>query len=290
MADQARIETVKQGLEGLLGVVLLRQLAERLRQYENNRRGDSGSVDAEAVDKLGRQLAEIESRQQAASEKEHLLKEERNGAQAKFNALVERIAASGGTVSDVSTVKDLVEERQQYRNKLDEIRRSLEALLGTTLPILLVAPAVTARFRTMLVAEQKLLDWDVEKKSFAPRLAEFEKSFFGLPTPVISPDLEQGQSSAISARIKQAWESLFHPPPSDCADEIELSFIADRSRQDVLRSMDAVGISRGDFAKLLGQASELEGQIQEIDRRITKLEGIDRDGTLQAMKSDLGNL
>ena len=54
--------------------------------------------------------------------------------------------------------------------------------------------------------------------------------------------------------------------------------------------MDAVGISRGDFAKLLGQASELEGQIQEIDRRITKLEGIDRDGTLQAMKSDLGNL
>ncbi len=233
MADQARIETVKQGLEGLLGVVLLRQLAERLRQYENNRRGDSGSVDAEAVDKLGRQLAEIESRQQAASEKEHLLKEERNGAQAKFNALVERIAASGGTVSDVSTVKDLVEERQQYRNKLDEIRRSLEALLGTTLPILLVAPAVTARFRTMLVAEQKLLDWDVEKKSFAPRLAEFEKSFFGLPTPVISPDLEQGQSSAISARIKQAWESLFHPPPSDCADEIELSFIADRSRQDV---------------------------------------------------------
>jgi DNA sulfur modification protein DndD len=208
LADQARIETVKQGLEGLLGVVLLRDLAERLKQYENNRRGDSGSIDAEAVGALGRQLAEIESKQRTADEKERTLKADRNSAQAKFNALVERIAASGGTVSDVSTVKDLVEERQQYRNKLDEIRRSLEALLGTTLPLLLVAPAVTAQFRAMLVAEQKLLDWDIEKKSFAPRLAEFEKSFFGLPTPVISPDLQVAQSEAISTRIKQAWESL----------------------------------------------------------------------------------
>jgi DNA sulfur modification protein DndD len=54
--------------------------------------------------------------------------------------------------------------------------------------------------------------------------------------------------------------------------------------------MDAIGISRDDFANLLGQASALEGQIQEIDRRVTKLEGIDRDGTLQAMKTDLSEL
>lgn len=287
LADQARIETVKQGLEGLLGVVLLRQLAERLKQFENNRRGDSGSVDASAVGKLGRDLERLDAEVLAAKEKQAALKEEHDELQAKFNALVERIASAGGTASDVSTVRDLVEERQQYRQRLDEVRRQMENLLGTVLPLLLVAPKVTNALREMLVAEQKRLDWDIERNSFAPRLVEFQRSFFVRPLPVIDPALTENQNHSIGERIVGAWESLFHPPPSGCADKIELEFVADKTRTEILAELAKVGLSRDSFATLLSEAGNLERQIQELDRRVTQLEGIDRDGTLQKMKDEL---
>jgi DNA sulfur modification protein DndD len=44
LADQSRIEQVKQGLEGLLGVVLLRELAERLKNFENLRKSEVVNV------------------------------------------------------------------------------------------------------------------------------------------------------------------------------------------------------------------------------------------------------
>ena len=45
LADQSRVEQVKQGLEGLLGVVLLRSLADRLKRFQSMKRGDVVSVD-----------------------------------------------------------------------------------------------------------------------------------------------------------------------------------------------------------------------------------------------------
>lgn len=290
LADQARVETVKQGLEGLLGVVLLRQLSDRLKQFEASRRSESGSLDATAVEKLGQQLFALEQQVAGAMAHQSELQDSAKKTQAQFTALVERISSAGGTASDVSTVKDLVEERQQYRQKLDDVRRKLESLLGSTLPLLLVSPEATQVFKRTLVAEQKLIEWNVEKNSFAPRLAEFERSFFAAESPAIDPELTSDQSAALAARIQQAWESLFHPPPSDCAEKIELSYLGDRLRGDILNALNAIGMSREEFSELVSEAALLELRIQELDRRVTKLEGIDRDGTLRAMKLELQTL
>jgi len=52
LADQSRIEQVKHGLEGLLGVVLLRSLADRLKNYEAMKRSDVVSVNEDNLFKL----------------------------------------------------------------------------------------------------------------------------------------------------------------------------------------------------------------------------------------------
>jgi DNA sulfur modification protein DndD len=287
LADQARIETVKQGLEGLLGIVLLRQLSERLRQFENNKRGDSGAANAPLVEELGTRLAKLDSDLSRVEELQADLQAQQQQVQARFSALIDRISAAGGTASDVSTVRDLVEERQQYRQKLDDLRKQMEDLLGTVLPLLLVEPKVTQQLKEQLSAEQKLLDWDIERKAFAPRLAEFKRAFFEQTAPTIEPALLAAQVTVIKSRMVTAWESLFHPPPAGCAAAIELTFIAEKTRLEVLNSIEHFGISRGVFEGLLSEASELEKQIQALDRRVTQLEGIDRDGTLQRMKGEL---
>jgi len=58
LADQSRLEQVKQGLEGLLGVVLLRSLAERLKSFEANKRGEIESVNEENLARLGSALTD----------------------------------------------------------------------------------------------------------------------------------------------------------------------------------------------------------------------------------------
>ena len=60
LADQNRIEQVKQGLEGLLGVVLLRSLTERLRSFERSKREGVTNVDEDRLQNLYTQLIENE--------------------------------------------------------------------------------------------------------------------------------------------------------------------------------------------------------------------------------------
>ena len=52
LADQSRVEQVKQGLEGLLGIVLLRNLADRLKEFESSRRSKISSIDEVNIERL----------------------------------------------------------------------------------------------------------------------------------------------------------------------------------------------------------------------------------------------
>ena len=52
LADQNRVEQVKQGLEGLLGVMLLRNLSERLKGFEGSKRSGIANVDDQNIDRM----------------------------------------------------------------------------------------------------------------------------------------------------------------------------------------------------------------------------------------------
>ena len=134
LADQSRIEQVKQGLEGLLGVVLLRNLAERLKGFEGFKRGGIASVDDENIERMLEALTTDEAKLNALRTDAEESKRKLDELKAERTSYIERITASGGGGGDIATVKDLVEEREQLRNAQREVQKSLERILADKLP------------------------------------------------------------------------------------------------------------------------------------------------------------
>ncbi|KAB2318669.1 DNA sulfur modification protein DndD [Betaproteobacteria bacterium SCN1] len=290
LADQSRLEQVKQGLEGLLGVVLLRSLAERLKGFEANKRGEIQSVDEE---NLARLLSTLTANQEQLAElkadAEHS-EEERLRLRAEQQSLIERITAAGGGGGDIATVRDLVEEREQLRNKLKDSRRKLEEILSGRLPFHLLPKELLEEFRRQLIAEIKLSDWNAEKRALEPRKAEFETAFMAQSVPTIEPALTEEQLAAIKERLEAAWASLFYPPPADCARESVHDYLQEGLRQTALEFMDTISLGQREIQELLTDQQGLQQRIDELGRKISRLEGIDRDGTLAALKKQLEDI
>lgn len=290
LADQSRLEQVKQGLEGLLGVVLLRSLAERLKGFEANKRGEIESVDEENLARLLASLTANQEQLNALKTDAEQSEAERLRLRAEQQSLIERITAAGGGGGDIATVKDLVEEREQLRNKLKDSRRKLEEILSGRLPFHLLPKDLLEDFRQQLIAELKLSDWGAEKRALEPRKAEFETAFMAQSSPEIQPALTDEQLDAIKLRLEAAWASLFYPPPADCAKEVVHDYLHESLRQKALDFMETIKLGQREIHDLLNDQHTLQQRIDELGRKISRLEGIDRDGTLAALKKELEGL
>ncbi|RVT51325.1 DNA sulfur modification protein DndD [Rubrivivax albus] len=290
LADQNRIEQVKQGLEGLLGVVLLRNLAERLKGFEGYKRSGIANVDDQNIDRMLEALTADEAKLKALRLDAEQSKKKLDDLKAERNSYFERITAAGGGGGDIATVKDLVEEREQLRNAQRDVQKSLERILADKLPFHLMPRTLLQEFRTQLQREVALTEWQAECRALQPKRAKFENAFLGAATPAISPQLTEEQVVAIKGRIETAWASLFHPPPANCAETITHSYLHESLRDRALSFLDSIDVGQQEVLDLLNQQRELTSRIEELNRKISRVEGIDRDGTLAELKKNLSRV
>ena len=287
LADQNRIEQVKQGLEGLLGVVLLRSLADRLKNFERSKRDGVSNVDEERLARLAKELEENEG---IASELKEKIAEENmklSDLSGEFDSLMERITAAGGGGGDTATYKDAIEEREQFKNQLRETQRRLEEILAGKLPLRLVLRHVIDTFREQLQSEARLHQWESEKQALEPRQREFLSAFDQQSDPDIEPPLTAEQVEALRTRLNSAWAALFYPAPEDCAKFVEHPYLTPEERVRTLRALDEVAVGQQEIQDVLRQQAEFEAKIEDLSRKISRLEGIDRDGTLTALTASL---
>ncbi len=287
LADQSRIEQVKQGLEGLLGIVLLRQLAERLRDFETTKRSTVSSVDEANIQSMLESLTASEARlgelRRDASESEETLAQRK----AERESLIERITASGGGGGDIATVKDLVEDREALRAELRDVQKHLEKVLADQLPFHLMPRALLDDFKKQVESELALAEWQAECRTLQPKRDKFEWAFLGAETPAFQPSLSAEQLAVVKARIESAWASLFHPAPKNCAEEVVHAYLHEGLRERALSFLDTITVGQQDVYDMLAKQRNLTEQCDEIGRKISRVEGIDRDGTLASLKNEL---
>lgn len=291
LADQARIEQVKQGLEGLLGVVLLRQLAERLRDFEASKRSTVNSVDEENVSRMLETLTSDEAKLVTLRKDAETNAEKLAQLKAERESYIERITVAGGGGGDIATVRDLVEEREGLRSAQREVQKQLERILADKLPFHLMPRALLTEFRTQLTREMALAEWQSECRALQPKRDKFELSFLDTSSsPAISPALTPEQLLTVKARIEQAWASLFHPAPPNCAEHIVHGYLHEGLREKALGFLSSISVGQEDVHHFLAEQRSLGEQIDELGRKISRVEGIDRDGTLADLKANLGRI
>lgn len=290
LADQTRIEQVKQGLEGLLGVVLLRNLVERLRNFESNKRQTISSSDEENIDRLLELMTADEAKLKDLTASTQESRNRLSEIKAEHQSLIERIISAGGGGADIATVRDFVEEQQAHRNDLRLISKSLERILSDKLPFHLMPVELLDEFKAQLHREIEIENWQAECNALEPKRDSFKNAFLKIENPVIDPVLTDSQLEAVQARIEQAWASLFHPSPVADSGPIVHRFFHQGLREKALNFLSTLSVGQAEVQDLLSKQRQVNERIEELSKKISRVEGIDKDGTLTELKKNLATV
>lgn len=290
LADQSRIEQVKQGLEGLLGVVILRNLTERLRSFEENKKSRLSNFDEQNLEQLHQRLQEEETRLGISRRTLDKNNETASALKAERQSLLDRIVASGGGGGEIATVKDLVEEREQLRNEKKSIESQLSKIVADKLPFYLMPNQLLEDFKGQINSEISLTKWQAECRALQPKQDNFYHQLLKADNFEFTPELTEQQLNALEKRVEAAWQSLFLPPPPNCADEFVHDYLHDELKQRALKFLNSLSVGQKEVNDLIIQKNDLDSRIDEGSRRLSRIEGIDRDGTLTELKKNLNEI
>jgi len=290
LANQDRVEQIKQGMEGLLGVVLLRKLQQRLKQFQMNMRKDVPSVSEDKHRALFESLTKLEDDLESKKNKKSGIDQELDTLKIQRTELTERIMSLGGGGGDIATMKEIVTEQMNLRTSLDKCQDILDEILTSKLPFQLVSDDLIDTLKVQMIKEKNKIDWDNECSKLSPKKIKLLSKFMELESPTYKQPLSEDQLSTVTGRIEKAWESLFFPPPVGCTDVITHEYLSLDQRKKVLSLIEKVKIGADEIRTLISERERLLKKIHELDNKRARIEGLDRDGTLASLNNDLKNL
>lgn len=272
LAEREMSAQVRAGIEGLLGIPVLKTLAKDLRAYAEVRRRDSPNVSDKTIEKLelerhqltfdyekkAERFAEIEpALAQLKEEREHLTRE----------------LASFGAGSQ-ALLQEQFEQIKTYERAIEQGRAQLEELIVKDIALALSGLGLRENLKARLLSETVRERWENGKNQGDSNLERFigavDASMAG-----IEPALSDHQRRAVIESARGAWENLWYPPPENCAvgylhpylNELERLKVIDR-----LNELDELGAPA--ITELLSEISSSEGALKRLQEEVTRTEAV----------------
>jgi DNA sulfur modification protein DndD len=286
LADPTRFKEVKQSIESLLGVHLLRGVEQRLTSYQQKTRNtEMINVDEIKYQMLSGTVIEQNKRHEDLRQNDDRNKMNLRELEEDREDLIARLASLGGGV-EVASVKDIVEKQDKAKNDITECEKKMADLLADKLPFHCVGQARLEALNTQLTAEIERENWEAGRKVMAPQKDVFKQAFTQQALR-LTPPLDASQRAELMQIIDATWDSLFHPLPKRCAEKIIHTYLTNLNRQDLLAFMENMPLGAAHVRDILRRKASSERELRELKQQLTRVEGIDADGTLAELKEKL---
>lgn len=206
---------VRLGIEGLLGLPVLRSLKESLAGYATARRSGAAApsdhivkgVEVE-IERLETELGDAKRRKEEAER--HLPELERES-----DELTQQLGNRGeGTVAMVA---DLFKEEQLFRADAARATELLMKHLAEDVALGLAGSELRRAAIERLQEEAKRESWETGRNEGAANLDRFLADLSNRLSNVAPPLLELQRAKVVEVTT-ESWEGLWHPPPSDAAE------------------------------------------------------------------------
>lgn len=272
LAEREMSAQVRAGIEGLLGIPVLKQLAKDLRSYAEVRRKESPNVSDKTIEKLeldrhqltfeydkkAARLAEIEpSRAALKEEQEHLIRE----------------LASYGAGSQ-ALLQEQFEQIKNYERTIEEGQSQLEELMMKDLALALSGLPLRKSVKARLLSEGVRERWESGKNQGDSNLERFLASV-DTGMQEISPTLSEGQREGVLDSARNAWEKLWYPPPDNCANEYLHPYLNELERSKVIDRLDDLdSLGAPAIVELLSNISANEESLKRLQDEVTRTEAV----------------
>ena len=269
-ADQGMREQVRNGIEGLLGLPLLRDLATDLRGYARAR-GSTGGPQNGAVERaetdeetLAQRLQEVNAEEKQLDADVRALEAEREDLTRTLHGL-----GAGTQASSQELYQRLAQRRADLRGAKERLAEAMEVDLALALP----GPALRVAAETRLRDEQRRQDWLNGQQQGDVRLDAYIASVREALTR-ISPPLSAGQADAVLREVKAAWGNLWHPPGDGTADSFRHAALLGAERQDTIARLGRIMAAGGRLLQFLQEIAAHEADIGRLEEESNRVDAI----------------
>lgn len=262
---------VKVGIEGILGVRTLRELQEDLREYARARRNSTTKIGDDTLDRLRAEVREIEARLKATELELADLEPKLAPLRSTRDRLVREIGSLHGGNS--ANLQELYDTKEKLGRERDRLRERLASLLRSDLALALCGSTLRSELRTRIAAEGERARWEAAKSQGAGGL---DKVLTALSAehPPLEPPLSQSQVDVLRARLIAAWETLWYPPPDNCAANYRHSYLGTSERGATIARLAKVDqLALGGLEELLTQVNDTDRDVRKVNGRIAQLSG-----------------
>lgn len=212
MAGQVRL-----GVEGLLGLPVLKSLKESLQKYAQVQRAGAAAPSDEKVRSVETEIArldtEIAEERRKHAEALALLP----GLENESDELVRRLG--GGGEGTIAMVADLIREEERFRAEADRATEALMKLLAEDVALALAGPQLRNETLARLRAEEMREGWEAGRSQGNANLDRYVDDLSQRLTK-LKPPFDTSQRDAVAAEARAAWNALWHPPPDGCAERL----------------------------------------------------------------------
>ena len=272
LAEREMSAQVRAGIEGLLGIPVLKQLARGLRAYADNRRKEIPNASNKTIEALEldrhAHVTEFDSKQKRINEIEpglgHL-KEERE-------RLTRELAGFGA--GSQTLLQEQFEQIREYERNIEQGRAQFESLLMKDVALSLSGFDLRETLKKRLVSEAIRERWESGKKQGADNLEGFLAEV-DTGMGEINPNLADGQRQDVLKTTRAAWEKFWYSPPDDCADDYLHPYLNHFDRTgiiDRLEELEKPGASN--IVESLTAIRTSESKLKQLQDEITRVEAI----------------
>lgn len=273
LAQRDMAAQVRLGIEGILGVPVLRELADDLREYAKDRRRRAGHVGDEKIERLRAEIRELEIREEQLDQEARAIDPLLEPLRARRDQLVKQISALHG--GSYASLKELFETKERLDRDRERYREELRRLLSFDVALALAGPELRAATAKQLEEETVREKWEMGKAqgddNFGRFVASLERT-----APELQPPLTSHQQNLLRDKLRNAWQNLWYPPPENCARESRHSYLNETDRLLVterLQRADSLAINN--VGTLLHRVADFDQEIRKLDARIAQQRGVD---------------
>jgi DNA sulfur modification protein DndD len=292
-ANREMGDQVRRGIEGLLGLPILRSLKESLESYAQHRRTAAAAPSDSTVQSVKADIAGIE--EEIAKQKR--LIEEAEAALPALDKEIDELTQSlgGGGEGTTAMVGRLMQTEQRYREEAGRAMDSMLGLISEDLAIGIAGKDLRKATIKQLEAEEKKERWESGKAEGSQNIDRFAEELRNRLLNV-TPPLDSPQAATIVELAKEAYGSLWYPPPEGCADDYYHPSISGNLRMQVVSRLEQIDAHSNSeisgyaerFRAAVEQADAAKREWQEIERSAPETEK--QTARLKELSEEAGSL
>ena len=286
LAERSQSAQIRMAIEGLLGIHVLKDLRDRLIQYEKSKRRQFPKVANDAITTLPGEIADLSERLTRTGEKISEISDNRETLTSERKSIISELSSYGP--KSMESVAEQYSQIEKHKKIIENGYAELERLMIAEFALAISGKKLRKKVTNRLSGEADRERWEMIKSEGYGNLKKFLKS---LDSEIkdIDPKLSESQRKDLLNCAKGCWDKLWYPPPKGFDAQPLHSYLSESQRSKVVNKISEIDmLGMPEIVDLLNMISEHEGCRVRIRQEIDLMETASPD--IEDMQKRLNNL